>query len=143
MREFVSDARIAAFVCQKTGITLGQDYTCLGIIQNGQVTAGIVFNHCTGADIHITAATSPGAFTKIFLTRCGHYLWDELKLARFSVTTEQPNVVDLIQRVGGKIEGTKRDAFGPGRDAIMLGVLAKDWPFTKRSGSDPLQTGVR
>jgi hypothetical protein len=129
-RIFSSGPEIADFVRKQTGISLaGSQHTQLGIIQNGQVRCGVVFNHFTGTDIHMTAAGSPGAFTKVFLARLGAYLFEELRVARISITTEQPRVVALSERIGAKVEGVKRDAFGPGRDGTMLGLLAKDWRF--------------
>src|SRR4051812_35230132 len=97
MREFISDDRVAAFVSQRTGISLAKgQYTQLGVLENDKLTAGIVFNHYTGCDITVTvAADHPRTFTKTFLTRVGHYLFHELNCVRISVLTEQPNVVAL------------------------------------------------
>jgi hypothetical protein len=127
MREFVSDERISTYVAARTDsvFALGQ-HTCLGIVQNGQVVAGVVFTAYSGTDIHVTVAGSPGAFTKVFLKRCSHYVWKELGCIRISITTEQHAVADIALRLGAKFEGVKRDAFGLGRDAMMLGLLRNE-----------------
>lgn len=128
-REFISDARVSAFVLEKTGIDPGP-HTALGILQDGKVTVGFLFNHYSGPDISLTLAIAhPRALTKEFLRRCGAYCYGELRVARVTMLTEQPAVVNIARRCGAEIEGIKRDAFGFGRDATMLGLLARDWRF--------------
>lgn len=121
MREIVSDQRIADYVREKTGIRLTGPYTMLGIIQDGVIVGGMVFNCFSGNDLHITLAGK--VFTRIFIRRVALYVFGELGCLRVSLTTEQPKVIELAKRFGAKIEGIKRDQFGKGRDGVMLGLL--------------------
>jgi RimJ/RimL family protein N-acetyltransferase len=121
LRIFVSDQRIADYVCARTGIVLSGSYSTLGIISDDEVVGGIVFNCFTGKDIHVTLAGK--VFSRAFLRRAAVYVFDELGCFRASMTTEQPKVVEIALRLGAKIEGKKRDHFGKGRDGVMLGLL--------------------
>jgi len=141
MREFVSDQRVTEYVCQRTGIRLGQDHSCLGIVRDGVVLGGVVFTHFSGTDVSITVAvSSPRVFTKQFLIRVGQYIFSELRVSRVTILTEQPAVVEFALRRGAKIEGIKRDAFGPGRNATMLGLLASEWPFREAKRLRPVSS---
>lgn len=132
MREFISDRRALDFVKERTGARIDQDCAYLGVVVDGIVRAGVVFNHYTGHDIHVTVAGDPKAFTPIFIRRCGDYIFGELKCCRFSITTEQIKVVGLALRLGGQREGVKRDQFGPGRHGIMVGVLKDEFLLARR-----------
>lgn len=133
MREFVSDQRIADYVSEQTGISLeGSAYTTLGVVLHGKVIGGVLFNHFTGPDVHMTVVGEPKAFTPIFYERVRTYVFDELGCARISITTQQAKVAELAKRLGAQIEGLKRDQFGPGRDGLMLGILKNDWLMTRR-----------
>jgi hypothetical protein len=123
VREIVSDQRVADFVCEKTGIVLTGSFASLGVILDGEVIGGVVFNCFTGNDVHVTVAGKAKAFTRIFIRRVALYVFGELGCLRISITTEQPKVIEITQRMGAKIEGCKRDHFGKGRDGVMLGLL--------------------
>lgn len=133
MREFVSDQRIADYVCARTGIVLGgSEYTTLGVIEDGRVIAGLVFNHFTGNDIHVTAAGEPHGFSVTFLRRARDYVFGELGCLRVSFTTERRGVIKKVLRLGARVEGFKRDHFGIGRAGTMLGLLKDEGVLAKR-----------
>lgn len=123
----VSDDRVAQFVAGKVGQGFQPPYTCLGVEQGGKIVSGIVFNCWTGPDVQLSIAAEPGALSRRFLRRIGLYITKELGCIRATIETEQPHVVDMALRMGGKVEGVKRDLFGKGRDGTVIGVLKKDW----------------
>ena len=123
----VSDERVAAFVGERLGAAIYPPFTALGVERRGKIVAGIVFNCWTGPDAQLSIAADRGCITKPFLRRVGKYLTDELGCIRATIETEQPHVIDMAIRMGGKIEGVKRDLYGEGRDGVVIGVLKKDW----------------
>jgi RimJ/RimL family protein N-acetyltransferase len=129
VRRIITDDRVARFVESRYGGKFVPPFTCAGVEVGGDVIGGAVFNVFTGQDIHMSAAGEPRAWSRRFLRAIGIYVFRQLGCARITVITEQPAVAALAERLGGKIEGVKRDHFGQGRDAIMIGILAGEWRF--------------
>lgn len=127
MIRYVGDARVAAFVSATLGISLVPPFTAMGIERDGEIIVGVVFNVFEGADVHLTIAGR--GFTRGFLAEIGHYVFDQLGCERMTGQTEQPKIVRLAERCGGQIEGLKRNHFGKGRDAYLVGILKEEWKW--------------
>jgi len=125
----VTGEHVAAYVAGRVGTPFFPPYTTLGVEKDGKIVAGIVFNCWTGPDVHLSIGAEPGALSRRFLRRVGLYITKELGCIRATIETEQPAVVEMVERMGGKVEGFKRNHFGEGRDATLLGVLKEDWIF--------------
>lgn len=123
----VSGADVAAYVAGRLETNYYPPFTALGVEQDGVIVAGIVFNCWTGPDVQLSIAAEPGAMSRRFLRRVGLYITQELGCIRATIETEQPHVVEMALRMGGQIEGMKRDLYGEGRDGTVIGVLKKDW----------------
>lgn len=123
----VSDERVARFVSDRLGFGLCPPWTCMGIERDGKIIAGVVFNNFEGADVHVTIAGS--GWTRAFLRAVGHYAFGTLGCERITAVTERADVAGLGLRLGGLIEGRLRSHFGPGRDALLVGILASEYAF--------------
>lgn len=123
----VADDRVAHYVGSKVGQGFSEPYSCLGVERDGKIVAGIVFNVWTGPDVQLTIAAEPGAMSRRFLRRVGSYITTELGCIRATIETEQPHVVEMALRMGGEIEGVKRNLFGEGRNGTIIGVQRRDW----------------
>jgi RimJ/RimL family protein N-acetyltransferase len=99
----------------------------IGVERHGRVMAGAVFAFYTGTDIEITIAAEPRYFTRGFMRAMAHYVFEQAGCIRASFMTELPNVVTVLGKAGASIEGVKRDAYGPGRNGVMLGLLKEEW----------------
>lgn len=123
----VDDERVPLFVGQRVNAVICPPFTAMGLERDGEIIAGAVFNCFTRHDVQVTIAGH--GWTKGFLTEVGRYVFGQLGCGRISIETEQPDVVRIAERLGGQIEGMKRNQFGPGRDAFVMGILAEDYRF--------------
>ena len=123
----VTDERVARFVGEKCSTIIYPPFTAMGVERNGEIIAGVVFNCYTGNDIAVTVAGGP--FTRGFITAVGQYVFEQIGCLRMSITTEQPNVIEIAHRLGAQTEGLKRNHFGKGRDGTVLGLLREDWNY--------------
>lgn len=124
----VDDGRVARFVGERVSATIYPPFTCMGIERRGEITAGAVFNCFTGNDCQVTIAGH--GWTRGFLAEVGAYVFGRLGCIRMTVETEQPKIVRIAERLGGKVEGLKRDQFGPGRDGFVVGILKDEYRFS-------------
>lgn len=123
----VSDERVAPFVAKACGVQINPPYTAAGIEHDGEIIGGVIFNHFTGSDVHLTVAGR--GWTRGFLADVGDYVFGRLGCERMTFVTEQPRVVRLAERLGGKVEGLMRNHFGKDRPGYIVGVLKDDYPW--------------
>jgi hypothetical protein len=123
----VTDERVARFVGERCGRIIYPPFTAMGIERSGGITAGAVFNCYSGSDIEVTVAGGP--FNRGFISAVGEYVFEQIGCLRMTITTEQPKVIEIAQRLGAQTEGLKRNHFGKGRHGTVLGILREDWKF--------------
>ncbi|WP_028711067.1 GNAT family N-acetyltransferase [Paracoccus pantotrophus] len=123
----VTDERVGRFVAERTGSFICPPYTFLGIERGGEVIAGAVFNCFVGSSVEVTVAGK--GWDRAFFRAVGDYVFRQMGCCRMGFTTEQETVARLAERLGGVREGVMRSYFGPGRDGIVIGVLADEYKF--------------
>jgi hypothetical protein len=125
----VSGENVARYVAGRLETNFYPPFTALGLSKDGAVIAGVVFNCWTGPDVQLSIAAEPGALSRRFLRRVGLYITKELGCIRATIETEQPHVVAMVEKMGGVVEGVKRNLYGEGRDGVVMGVLKEDYRF--------------
>lgn len=128
----VTDERVARFVSEKTAKAFCPPYTVVGWEEEGKITCGFLFNVFEGSDCHVSVAGNK--FPRALMKAIGDYAFNQLKLNRCTVITEQEHVLDLCNRVGGVREGILRGHFGEGKDAVIVGVLKSEYRFPVKAG---------
>lgn len=125
----VTGEAVAQFVSERIGSALCPPYTTMGLMRDGQLVGGVVFNQFEGFDVHVTLAGE--RWTRTFIHAVGQYVFSQLGCLRLTATTEQDDVACYALRLGGEIEGRLRNHFGHGRDGIIIGILREDWRYGK------------
>lgn len=131
MKAIVEGDAVARWVSDQIGKPISPPLMAIGVAVSGVIIGGVVFSAYSGEDVEVTVAGTPRAWTPAFMRRLAKYVWDELECLRISITTQSLHVEDLALRMGAQHEGLKRDYFGPGRPAMLLGILRDEWKLTR------------
>ena len=102
----------------------------LGVEENGQLIAGVVFNLYNGPSICMHVAAVPGKawLTKDFLYRCFAYPFIQLKCNRVTglVRVDNLQAQNFDEKLGFVREGVLRKAATDGTDMIIYGMLKEE-----------------
>jgi hypothetical protein len=129
---FGEDALVAHWVGLNLGVAIHPPFTAIGGTVDGQtLCAGAVFNDFNGSNIEITLF-GPGCFTRGNVRAMYHYAFVQLQANRLSAKTRKRNklVRRLLPRLGFVFEGTLKNYYGMGEDALTFRLdpaVAKKW----------------
>ncbi len=120
-------------------------FTGFGIVRSdGVLVAGVVFSdwHPAEKRIELSAcADDPRAFSTQTLVSLGNYVFGQLAAYRCWARTSEDNrrALKFLKGIGFIKEGTLAGHYGPGRNAVMMRVLAPEW---KRRWQAPLRVAA-
>lgn len=126
-------ADVLEWMHERTGFTANPETTnFLAYAPNGKIEACIIFAHYSGNDIELTAA-SDSRFPRHLLKAAFTYVVEQCGCDRITFKTPPDNLKAIAcnERLGAVLEGRQRDFYGPGKDALVFGLLRKDFPYGK------------
>ncbi len=142
------DAEVGAFVAERSPLERpdwSAGFVGFGIVRSdGGLVAGVVFSnwHSGEKRIELSAcADDPRAFSIRTLTSLGGYVFGQLGAYRCWAITSEDNrrAIKFLKGIGFIKEGTLAAHYGPGRNAVMMRVLAPEW---KRRWQAPLRVAA-
>jgi hypothetical protein len=106
------------------------DFYAMGVEQDGQIVAGVVFNNYNGANAtcHIAVEKRVKLLVKLFYHVCD-YAFNHSKLRRLTamLPTNEPDTISFVRHLGFDDEFVMKDG-APGADMLFLVM----WPDTCR-----------
>jgi hypothetical protein len=129
---FGQDELVAQWVGANLGVTIHPPFTAIGGTRDGMtLCAGAVFNQFNGSNIEITLF-GPGCFNRGNVRAMYAYAFGQLQANRLSAKTHKRNklVRRLLPRLGFVFEGTLKNYYGLGGDALMFRLdpaVARKW----------------
>jgi hypothetical protein len=129
---FGQDELVAQWVGINLGVTIHPPFTAIGGTKDGRtLCTGAVFNQFNGSSIEITVF-SVGRLDRGCLRAASQYVFGQLGANRLSARTRKSNkrMRKHLPRLGFAFEGTLKNYYGPGEDALMFRLdpaVAKKW----------------
>jgi RimJ/RimL family protein N-acetyltransferase len=124
------DQRVINWVESQIGEKYPEGTVGIGLEQDGELIAGVVFDYYTGPSISMHVAAVPGKrwMTKDFLWRCFAYPFLQLQCNRITGLVRVDNLAaqKFDEHLGFKREGLLRKAAEDGTDYIVYGMLREE-----------------
>ncbi len=121
------DKRVCAWVAERVSETEFISARGLGLEQDGELIAGVVYENYTGKNITMHVAAVPGKrwLNKDFLYRSFAYPFLQLNCNRVTGLVKADNLEaqKFDEHLGFKREGLLRQACEDGTDLILYGML--------------------
>lgn len=137
MKKIVCDQpeRVGRFVSEIMGNDGWSSYQAIGLEENDQLIAGVLFDNYNGASICMHVAAVPGKrwMTREFLWYCFYYPFMELKVKRITGLVPESNLVArrFDEHLGFKLETRLEDAH-PDGDVLVYKMMKSDCRFLER-----------
>lgn len=132
------DERVCQWVAERIGGDESFNGVSIGLEENGELIAGVVFDMYTGPGISMHVAAIPGKrwMTRDYLYRCFAYPFEQLNCRRITGLVKVDNIEaqKFDEHLGFKREGLLREAYDDGTDMIVYGMLKSEcrWLGIKR-----------
>lgn len=127
------DERVVEWVGQRVDEANFGQAVGIGLEEDGELIAGVVFNLFTGASISMHVAAVPGKrwMTRDYLWRCFAYPFLQLQCNRITglVRADNLEAQKFDEHLGFKREGLLRRACEDGTDMILYGMLKDECRF--------------
>lgn len=113
--------RVGPWTCERTGGTFESDSTAIGLEEDGELVAGVVFDNYNSRSICMHIAAIPGArwMTREYLWVCFAYPFNQLKVNKILGLVDSTNHAarKFDEHLGFMLECNIKDA---GRDGDLL-----------------------
>ena len=130
MKKIIVDQpeRVGNFVSRIMKNDGWSSYQAIGLEEDGELIAGVLFDNYNGASICMHVAALPGKrwMTKEYLWYCFHYPFNELKVKRITGLVAESNLEArrFDEHIGFELETRLKDACPDGD--MLVYVLWKD-----------------
>ena len=125
--------RVVSWVAERIDEQRFEGAVGIGLEEDGELIAGVVFNMYTGPSISMHVAAVPGRrwMTREYLWRCFAYPFLQLGCRRITglVRVDNLEAQKFDEHLGFKREGLLRQACDDGTDMIVYGMLKSECRF--------------
>lgn len=128
--------RVTTWVGERLHIRDFGPSSALGLVENGELIAGTVYNIYNGLNVFMNLAGSDGKrwATREFLYACFAYPFQQLGCRRVTAVARADNLASnqLATHLGFRFEGRLHGMYEDGVDQLMYGMMRAECRFLAR-----------